>query len=132
MASQLFVDLYDCDEKIIDDLESIRKIARDAIQSIGAEIVEECSHKFQPIGVTYIAVISTSHFSIHTWPENRYVAVDIFSCKEELPELLAEQLKLAFHAGYVKIRHIERKIEREIEREIEGENCNKERKEGLT
>lgn len=110
MASQLLVDLYECDADIIDDIEKIQEVARKAIHAIGAEIVEECMHKFEPIGVTYIAVITTSHFSIHTWPENRYAAVDIFSCKEEVPEVLAEQLKLEFGSGNVKIRKIVRNI----------------------
>lgn len=114
MACQLLVDLYECDVKIIDDMELIQKISREAVRAIGAEIVEECFHKFQPIGVTYIAVISTSHFSVHTWPEHGYAAVDIFSCKEEVPEALAEQLKLAFHAGYVKMKKIERGQDIEI------------------
>lgn len=110
MASQLFVDLYECNADIIDDIEKIRRIAQDAIHAIGAEVVEECMHKFEPIGVTYIAVITTSHFSIHTWPENRYAAVDIFSCKEEVPERLAEQLKLAFGAGRAMIKRMDRYI----------------------
>ncbi|MBE5865213.1 MAG: adenosylmethionine decarboxylase [Lachnospiraceae bacterium] len=98
MASQLMVDLYDCDEGLLNDLERIRELAGRMIAEIGSEIVEECVHEFQPIGITYIAVITTSHFSIHTWPEYGYAAVDIFSCKEGLPMEIAEKLKEAFGA----------------------------------
>ena len=80
MAIQLIADLYDCAE-IIDDTEAIKKAAHKAIEFVGAEIVEECIHKFEPVGVTYFAIISTSHFSIHTWPEYRYAAIDIFPAK---------------------------------------------------
>lgn len=111
MASQLFVDLYACDEKLLNDMEGIRKIARDTICEIHSEIVEECVHQFEPIGITYIAVITTSHFSIHTWPENSYAAVDIFSCEEEVPDAIAEKLKVAFGAK----RHTVRRFERDIE-----------------
>lgn len=111
MASQLFVDLYACDAGILDNLGQIKEIARDVIQEIGAEIVEECVHKFEPIGVTYIAVITTSHFSIHTWPENAYAAVDIFSCDGEVPDQIATRLAEAFCAK----RHTIRRFERDIE-----------------
>lgn len=111
MASQLLVDLYECDGNIIDDMEKIKEISRRMIREIHSEIVEECSHKFEPIGITYIAVITTSHFSIHTWPEYHYAAVDIFSCDEELPDKVIEKLKDALGAKRIQTKKIERDIE---------------------
>lgn len=111
MANQLLVDLYVCDEEILNDIERIKEIAHRVIAEIHSEIVEECVHQFEPIGVTYIAVITTSHFSIHTWPEHGYAAVDIFSCNEVLPDILAEKLKAAFNAK----TSVTRKFERDIE-----------------
>lgn len=111
VAQQLFVDLYECDANIIDDLEAVKEIAHRILREIKSGIVEECSHKFEPIGITYIAVITTSHFSVHTWPEYGYAAVDIFSCDTNLPEILAEKLKNAFGAKRIKTRMFERDIE---------------------
>ncbi len=112
MAGQLFVDLYGCDEGLLDDMERIRKIAHEMVSELGADIVEECMHKFEPIGVTYIAVITTSHFSIHTWPEYGYAAIDVFSCDEELPEKLSEKLKNAFCAKSAVANKFKRSVER--------------------
>lgn len=109
MAVQLIADLYECSE-IIDDTEAIKEAAHRAIEYVGADIVEECIHKFEPIGVTYFAVISTSHFSVHTWPEYRYAAVDIFSCTDEVVEGIAEILKELFGAGKIVMRSVEREI----------------------
>lgn len=110
MASQLFVDLYGCDSEILNDLEKIREIAHHAIKAIHAGIVEECTHRFSPIGITYIAVITTSHFSIHTWPEYGYAAVDIFSCDENVPDAVAEKLAEAFGAEETRVKQFEREI----------------------
>ena len=110
MASQLFIDLYHCDLSIIDDMEKIKSVARAAIQNIHAEIVEECCHRFQPCGITYIAVITTSHFSVHTWPEYGYAAIDIFSCSEDVPDKIAEMLKNAFRASKCTTRQFRRNI----------------------
>lgn len=121
MAGQLLVDLYGCDSGIIDNPTSIRQIAHRMIQEIHSEIVEECFHKFEPIGVTYIAVITTSHFSVHTWPEYQYAAVDVFSCDEKLPEIVVEKLKDAFKAERV----VAHRIERNIKRGLGSEFCSR-------
>ncbi len=110
MASQLLVDLYGCNAKLLDNMDKVSTIARKAVHEIGAEIVEECMHKFEPVGITYIAVITTSHFSIHTWPEHGYAAIDIFSCSEEVPEKIASQLADTFGATRRVVRQMERQI----------------------
>lgn len=110
MASQLFADLYGCDVKILNNENDIKEIARKVVSEIGAEIVEECVHTFQPIGITYFAVITTSHFSVHTWPEYGYAAIDVFSCGEEVTEKISELLKTAFKASDIKVKKVERVI----------------------
>lgn len=111
MAQQLVIDLYACNKNILDDMEQIKNIAHNVIAEIGAGIVEECMHKFEPIGVTYIAVITTSHFSVHTWPEYGYAAVDIFSCDDGVTAMIGQNIAKAFGAK----RHICRDFERDIE-----------------
>ncbi len=111
MAVQLIADLYGCSQ-MIDDVEAVKKAAHMAIEFVGAQIVEECVHEFEPIGVTYFAVISTSHFSIHTWPEYGYVAIDIFSCKDEVVDGISEKLKELFEAERIELHLVERKINR--------------------
>jgi len=109
-ARQLIADMYGCSSGILNDPEIIKNTARRAVEMIGAEIVEECVHRFSPVGITYFAVITTSHFSIHTWPELGYAAVDIFSCSADVPESVAQFLKSAFRASSVRTRMVERII----------------------
>jgi len=111
MAVQVVVDLYNCGD-IIDDVDLIKDASHKAIEYVGANIVEECIHKFEPIGITYFAVISTSHFSIHTWPEYGYAAVDIFSCNDDVIEGITDKLQELFDARESKLRRIERIIDR--------------------
>ena len=33
-------------------------------------------------GLTAFYIIAESHLAIHTWPENNYLAFDLFSCKD--------------------------------------------------
>lgn len=110
MAQQLLVDLYGCDRDLIDDADAVTEVAREAVARIGAEIVEECVHRFSPIGVSYIAVITTSHLSIHTWPEYGYAAIDVFSCSPDVPEgvagFLFEALGASNRSVSVVTRHV--------------------------
>jgi spermidine synthase len=47
------------------------------------EILSVHFHSFSPQGVTGVIGISTSHFSIHTWPEKGYTALDLYTCGEQ-------------------------------------------------
>lgn len=109
-AYQLIVDCYECDEKIINSLEAIKKAVHEGCNAIGTTIVEECYHSFDPVGISAMAVITTSHFSIHTWPENGYAAIDVFSCSREVPDKTAEYLGKLMGAKEIKIRKLERRI----------------------
>ena len=109
-AKQLVIDMYGCDKTILNSREQMMQIAHQAIQTIGSTIVDECVHTFSPIGITYFAVITSSHFSIHTWPECGYAAVDIFSCAQDVPDNICEMLKASLHAENVQTRTITRNI----------------------
>lgn len=110
MAKQVMADLYGCDAGLLNDEERIRAIAKKAVATVGAEIVEECVRKFDPIGITYFAIISTSHFSVHTWPEYGYAAVDVFSCSEIVTEELTKTLKEEFGTTELKMTMTEREV----------------------
>lgn len=113
LAKQLMVDLYGCDPNMLNDAETLKRIAKELVESIGAKIVEEQLHLFEPIGITYFAIISTSHFSIHTWPEHGYCAVDLFSCSPLEEERITRSLSEYFHAKEWKSQTAERRISAE-------------------
>ncbi len=57
------------------------------------------SYEFSPYGVTALVLLAESHISIHTWPENGYLAVDVFTCGEHTePEQACHYLVEAFQA----------------------------------
>lgn len=73
----------------LDDLELIKKCLEKAADLAGATVVNSNFHKFSPQGVTGILLVEESHFSIHTWPEHYYAAVDLFTCSDEMNYELA-------------------------------------------
>jgi len=76
----LMLDLRECNPELLNDLPYIRGALTRAAEEVGAHIMGESFHQFQPRGVTGILAIAESHICIHTWPEHGYAAADIFTC----------------------------------------------------
>lgn len=71
----------------------------EAAQRAHATIVDVVFHQFNPYGISGVVVIAESHLTIHTWPEYRFAAIDVFTCGETLnPEIAAEYLVKEFGA----------------------------------
>ena len=86
-------------EKIIYKIAKLAKV----------EILGINSHKFEPQGVTALAMLAESHLSIHTWPETGVAKCDIFTCGDKcLPEKAVEYMKEAFKATEVTSQEHER------------------------
>ena len=84
LGNQLIVDFYDCRCENFDDLEWMENVMIEAANRARATIVDVVFHKFNPQGISGVVVIAESHFAIHTWPEHRYAAIDIFTCGDAL------------------------------------------------
>jgi S-adenosylmethionine decarboxylase len=65
--------------------------------------------------VTGTVVLAESHISVHTWPESRYVALDIASCGEMDPRLGFRHLREAFGASDARVQEILRGVPEELE-----------------
>ena len=83
-GSQVVLDLYDCETDHLDDLAWVKRTLVNAANAAGATIIETVFHKFSPWGISGVVVIAESHLAIHIWPENRYAAIDVFTCGENV------------------------------------------------
>lgn len=62
-------------------------------------------------GISGFVLIAESHISIHTFPERRYVNIDVFSCKEFDPEQVTRDLQARFELAEVKSYLLNRGLE---------------------
>lgn len=67
----------------IKDPEKFEKILLDAATLAKARPLKVYVHKFLPQGMTGVVVLAESHITFHTWPEMKYLALDIFTCGEQ-------------------------------------------------
>ncbi|MGD2141796.1 MAG: adenosylmethionine decarboxylase [Burkholderiales bacterium] len=76
-------DLYDvqCADRFLLDADLLRSHCLKLVEEAGLSSVGDFFHQFDGAGgVTGMVVLAESHMSIHTWPEKRYVTVDVYVC----------------------------------------------------
>ncbi len=80
LGIHILIEFYECDPETLKSVGYIEKTFLKAADEAGAKVVTSNFHQFQPYGVSGVVVIEESHFTIHTWPEHNYAAVDLFYC----------------------------------------------------
>jgi len=84
IGSQVVLDLYDCETDRLDDLAWIKATMMNAARAARATIVQTVFHRFAPWGISGVVIIAESHLAIHVWPENRFAAIDVFTCGDSI------------------------------------------------
>ena len=117
-GKHLLLELYRCNYEKLNDESFLRCTLNKAAKLANATVLNLMSNKFDPQGVTAIALLAESHISIHTWPESHYSAVDIFTCGQNMmPELASQYLIEALTAEEHSLRVIERNPPLEVYRQ---------------
>ncbi len=125
LGRHFIVELSKCNASKLNDLAGVRSILSQAAIEANTEIKELAFHHFYPQGVSGVVVIAESHLSVHTWPENGYVALDIYTCGETANPVKAfEYISKAFQAGGMQVTEIIRGLP-----EQDGHYTHKESKE---
>ncbi|NOZ81781.1 MAG: adenosylmethionine decarboxylase [Candidatus Micrarchaeota archaeon] len=105
----IILDLHGCNPEFLKKAETVEKKLAEVVKKLGLNSVHSYFHQFEPFGVTGFILLKESHISIHTWPENEYAAIDIFSCRKiERPEEIVEFLKTAFSSKKAEIKVLDR------------------------
>jgi S-adenosylmethionine decarboxylase len=98
------MDLREVSFEKLNDAKYLREVMVEAAERCGATIVGENFVEFDPQGVTGVLVLSESHLSIHTYPEEGFAAIDCYTCGQTVdPEIACDYLKAALGgrvAGY--------------------------------
>jgi S-adenosylmethionine decarboxylase len=112
----LILDLYGCDPEVLDDYGLLSELLETSLLMSKATILRIIGEKFEPQGVTLLALLAESHASIHTWPEIGYCAIDLYTCGDTTNTHKAAQfLKHKLKA--------ETSEEKELVRSITPSNC---------
>ncbi|MCS7123179.1 MAG: adenosylmethionine decarboxylase [Candidatus Aenigmarchaeota archaeon] len=97
VGEHIILELIGVDEKLLSSEKFFKKVLINAAKKSKLKVLKIVYHKFNPIGLTAVALLKQSHITIHTFPEYKYVACDIFSCGntnvEEAAKYVIKKLK---------------------------------------
>lgn len=101
LGRQILAEFFGCSAEILNDVPLIESSMVAAAKEAGATVINSVFHQFSPFGVSGVVVIQESHLTIHTWPEYRYAAMDLFTCGDTVnPWVAFDKLKADFKANY--------------------------------
>jgi S-adenosylmethionine decarboxylase len=103
-------DCYGCEQALLDDEERIASILVSAAELANMRVIGKISHKFTPQGITVVLLLAESHIAIHTWPEARFAAIDLFSCKPFQADRVHQALVSDLRAKSSSLRELRRGI----------------------
>ena len=109
VGKHLILDFYGCNETLLDDYNGLLSIFEESLALCNTTVLKVTGNKFEPQGVTLLALLAESHASLHTWPENKYCAMDFYTCgPTAITEEIIEYLYLKLGANSRLIRTFDR------------------------
>lgn len=108
MGKHLLLEVYDVQYDLINDVNSLQNVMVSGIERAKMTILNVFSHCFLPQGCTIVIALSESHVSCHTWPENGCLAIDVYTCGEGNPRLIAIELLKYLNSYNYSLREIGR------------------------
>lgn len=117
LGSHLLVELFGCNEESLKLETTVGAAMEEAARESDATVVAKSFHEFKPYGVSGAVIIQESHYTIHTWPEHGYAAVDLFYCGGTVAVHKAvEVLQERFQPTRIKFLVVRRGPQSEVDR----------------
>ena len=93
---------------LLNDTHALKNMMKHICKDFGYTILGEMEHLFHPEGCSIILLLSESHITIHTFPERKYIAFDIYTCRQykdnsdylKINDYLMKQLKAAEKSSF--------------------------------
>lgn len=108
-GQHVLAELEGVDPELLDDEQFLRDTLNSALSRSRATVCEVIAKRFEPQGVTVLALLSESHASLHTYPEDGSIFIDVFTCGHRAqPERAVQLLSEALNPASVNTRTIHR------------------------
>jgi S-adenosylmethionine decarboxylase len=107
--------LYALDAKLtrsspVTDVGRLTSLASAAVAA-GRGHVLDTSHVIFPNGaITLVLILAESHLSVHTWPEENLIAIDLFSCGAIDGDAVISGLARSLRLDAASVRRLDRGI----------------------
>lgn len=110
-GSHVTADFYGVHKAMLDDEDFLKRHLASAAIHCGATVLQLNSEKFEPSGVTCAHILSESHITCHTYPDQQFIAIDVYTCGMPNPEVAIDILRTVLMPRHYVIKIIERGTE---------------------
>ena len=92
-GKHMIIDLKEIkDDILIHDLDKIKTLLDTICNKYDFSILNKSEHIFEPQGLTILYLLSESHLSVHTFPERKYIAIDLYTCRDYKDNAVYEEI----------------------------------------
>jgi S-adenosylmethionine decarboxylase len=105
--------LYTIDARLtpsspVSDVAELTELATAAVRAGSGHVLADSHVQFPNDAITLVLILAESHLSIHTWPEEQLIAIDLFSCGAIDGETVLAQLAALLRLEGVQVRRLAR------------------------
>jgi S-adenosylmethionine decarboxylase proenzyme len=109
LGAHIIIDMKDCEAEILTSVSTIERIMLDIAEQCQLKVVAHDFHQFESWGVSGVLISAGSHFTLHTWPEYHYAALDLFVRYDfEYQEIFITQLQTRLNAQEYEYKMLQR------------------------
>jgi S-adenosylmethionine decarboxylase len=92
-GKHMIIDLKEIkNDVLIHDLDKIKTLLDTICEKYDFYILNKSEHIFEPQGLTILYLLSESHLSVHTFPERKYIAIDLYTCRDYKDNTVYEEI----------------------------------------
>lgn len=91
-GTHIICDSYEVALNLFKDINRVKGTIKNGIVKSGATLVDFICYEFSNGGFTLLALLKESHVSIHAYPENRSLFIDVFTCGDINALVILEEI----------------------------------------
>ena len=95
----------------VTDVTRLARTATAAVHAAAGHVLATSQVMFPNGAVTLVLILAESHLSIHTWPEEDLIAIDLFSCGAIDGAAVVAELSSSLRLDGVQVREIDRGLD---------------------
>jgi S-adenosylmethionine decarboxylase proenzyme len=92
----------------VSDAAELTALAISAVRAGAGNVLADSHVRFPNDAITLVLILAESHLSIHTWPEEGLIAIDLFSCGAIDGEAVLAELSRRLRLEDIQVRRLAR------------------------